>query len=186
MLSPISTLRLLRADRLGTEVHHHQPGGRPVGQRLLNPFPAVPQTACFQQDAGIAAMPFKLAGVGLASRHADLTHDRMKEMALTRLSVIGGAARNGVLQVGSFQDLLCPERVQSFLSQPAVQDLDHPVPQHGRFHHSAIEQDVRGTRQSTAATPDAGRLGTIANLLRQEAREVLGDGWIGAYGRPNS
>ena len=33
----------------------------------------------------------------------------------TRLAVVGRAARNRVLQVGGFQDLLCPERVESFL-----------------------------------------------------------------------
>src|ERR1019366_6841746 len=46
-------------------------------------------------------------------------------------------------------------------------------------HHAAVEQDVRGTCQSAAAAPDARRLGTVANLLRQKARDVLGDGWIG-------
>src|SRR5277367_4194088 len=32
----------------------------------------------------------------------------------TRLSIIGRAARNRVLQVGSFQDLLCPKHIESF------------------------------------------------------------------------
>src|ERR1022692_3787395 len=58
----------------------------------------------------------------------------------TRLPVIGRAARNGVLQVGSFEDLFPPERVESFLSQPAVQHIDHTIAQHRRFHYSAIEQ----------------------------------------------
>src|ERR1700733_2371880 len=62
----------------------------------------------------------------------------------TRLSIIGRASRDGVLQVWSFEDLLRPESVESFLSQPVVQYLDHAVAQHGRLHHSPVEQDVGG------------------------------------------
>ena len=97
----------------------------------------------------------------------------------TRLPVIGRASRNCVLQVRGFEDLLCPQRVESFLSQPAVQHFDHTVAQYRRLHHSAVEQDVRGACQSAGAAPDACRLGTITNLLRQKPRKVPGDGWIG-------
>src|SRR5262249_38868210 len=96
-----------------------------------------------------------------------------------RLPVIGRAARNSVLQVGSFQDLLLPERLKSLLSQPTVQPFDPAVAQPRRFHHSAIEQDMCGTGESAGAAADARCLGTVANLLREKARQVLGDGGIG-------
>ena len=48
-----------------------------------------------------------------------------------------------------------------------------------RFQHSAVEQDMRGTGKSAAPAADARCLGTVANLLREKAREVFGDGGIG-------
>src|SRR4029077_386222 len=51
--------------------------------------------------------------------------------------------------------------------------------QRHRFHHSAVEQDVRGTGKSAAAAADARCLGTVANLFREKTREMLGDGGVG-------
>ena len=75
--------------------------------------------------------------------------------------------------------MLLPERLKTLFSQPAVKHFDYAVAQHRRFQHSAIEQDMRGTGESAAAATDARCLGTVANLLREKARQVLGDGGIG-------
>src|SRR5207247_137035 len=80
---------------------------------------------------------------------------------VTSRRLIARATGNGLLQVGSFQDLHLPVRLKSLLSQPAVHPFHYAVAQHRRIPHSAAEQDMRATGESAAAAADARCLGTV-------------------------
>jgi hypothetical protein len=61
-------------------MHHDETGSRAVGQRLLDPFFAVPEFAGLQLDADMATMPLERAGFGGPSGHSNLAHHRVQEI----------------------------------------------------------------------------------------------------------
>ena len=100
-----------------------------------------------------------------------------------RQPVVGGALRDGMIQVGRVEHVAIVERLESFVGQPAAQDVDDPRAQRLRLHHAAVEQHVRRAGQAARAAADRRRGAAAGRLDAQEPREVTGDGRIGGVGQ---
>ena len=74
-----------------------------------------------------------------------------------RQAVVGGAARDGVVEVGRVEHVAIVERLEAFAGQPAAQHLDDPRAQRRRLHHAAVEEHMRRTRQAARAAADRRR-----------------------------
>ena len=94
---------------------------------------------------------------------------------LTRFAVISCPTCHCEFEIRRFEDMLRPESIEPFLLQPIIQNLNHSVAQQRRLHNSTVEQDVRGTGQSTAAGSEGCRLGTAPHLFSQKTCEMFGD-----------
>ena len=121
------------------------------------------------------------------SRHGALNSDVVRARcatadtyttATTRSAVISCPTCHCEFEIRRLEDMLLPESIKPFLLQPTIQNFDHSVAKQPRFHNSTVEQDVRGTGQSTAAGSDRCRFRAATDLFRQKPREVFGDGRI--------
>ena len=84
-----------------------------------------------------------------------------------------------MIEVWGVQNLFTAERLEAFGDQPVVEPLDQTVAQKRRFHHAAVEENVRRACESALATPDRCGVRTIGGLLREEAGQVFCDRGIG-------
>ena len=88
-----------------------------------------------------------------------------------------------MVEVGRFEHAALAERLEAFGAEPRVEHLDEALAQHAGLHHAAVEEDVRGAGKAARAAANLVGLGATRGLLREEAREVLGDGRVGGVGQ---
>ena len=67
---------------------------------------------------------------------------------------------------------------ESLMREPSAQHVNHPRAERTSFHHAAVEEHVRRTREAARATSDRGARRT-ARLSREKSREVACDRRIG-------
>src|SRR5262245_24666021 len=101
-----------------------------------------------------------------------------------RHSIVRGPERNGAIQIRRIEDRLGAEWREPVGNEPPVERGGDTSSKRLRFHHAAVEQQVRGSSQAARAAPQPHRsLRGVTGQLAKEPRQMSGDARIGGIGQ---